>query len=283
MEDEATPRPRVQIQIQIVHPHDMLSENDYGDDEGSFSDSSSVLTSSQASYGSDNGFLTQTPLLSSSLPYDPDQDHPHHEHLPHRQASFSTLGEPPAILGSSILGDSDRDVVRADDSNADDDYDDDRADIVTVHEDDDDRAEEAVNSEPITNNDWHQELSSSIRSPRRRIYPTWPPYSSSYHQNHFPHAFPTAPEPSISGSTIRHHHSRRRVYGIPVDRLPVYLPFMWRAAAALKHVGHALLFAWAPALVFDGRFQWWCFLVLLVLALRKGWNTVEWFGGTASR
>ena len=281
---EGTPRARVQIQTTFHHERqDLVSENDYGDDEGSMSDSSAVL-SSRNSF--ENFHTMQTPLLSSSLPYDPDQDHPHQ-----RQASFSTLGEGPALLNSSVLGDSEHDLTasRMSAIETDDEDDDDRGDIVTVHEDDEERAEtEAQESEPLANHEWHPEPSSSTRSPRRRTYPSWPPYSSSYNQNHFPHALnpstAAAAAPSISGSTIRHvQNQRRRIYGISVDRLPAYLPIMWRVAALFMHIGHSIWFAWAPALIYRGRFQWWCFLVVLILAVRKAWNTVEWFGGTASR
>jgi hypothetical protein len=250
---EATPRPFPRV----VERHDGISDNDYGDDEG---ESESEFESGLSSRSSCNGGRrryseAQTPLLSSSLPYDPEQDHPHHEHLPHRQPSLSTLGDHAAtVLSSSAAS------LLQEDGESD--------ELVEVHEDD-------VGTEPIAVNP----------SPRRHsIYPSFPSYSSSYNHTHFPAPIP----PSSSSATestmrIRHHNVRRKVYGLSVDRLPVYLAVMWRVAAALRHVGHALWFAWAPVFVFQGKFQWWCFLVLVVLAVRKGWNTVEWFGGSASR
>jgi hypothetical protein len=243
--------------------HDGISENDYGDDEGESESEFESGLSSRNSFdgGRSRGYSeTQTPLLSSSLPYDPEQDHPHHEHLLHRQPSISTLlGDHAAAAGLSSSAAS---LVQADEESD---------ELVEVHEDDDDMGVEpiAVGASP---------------SRRGSLYPSFPSYSSSYIPTHFPAPIqPSSPSASESTLHIRHHNVRRKVYGLSVDRLPVYLAVMWRTAAALRHIGHALWFAWAPALVFQGKFQWWCFLVLVVLAVRKGWNTVEWFGGSASR
>jgi len=271
---ESTPRAAF-----VVPPrHDGISDNDYGDDEESESESESGLSSRSSYDGTRRGYSeAQTPLLSSSLPYDPEQDHPHHEHLPHRQASFSTLGEPAALAALSSVADG-SDHMLSSSSEA--------GGLVVVHEDDDCAAASTPTEHP--------------HSPRRRIYPSFPSYSALYNHAHFPapaHAHassentesqlptPTAPLPSPLSvpMSVRHHSARRRVYGLSVDRLPVYLAIMWRIAALLRHLGHSLWFAWAPALVFQGRFQGWCVIVLAVLAVRKGWNTVEWFGGSASR
>ena len=159
----------------------------------------------------------------------------------------------------------------------------DDSELVVVHEDDANRAAEA--DPTITTNN------SDSRSPRRRIYPSFPSYSPAYNRAHFPppaaHSPSSTPTPTTAVPAARRQYfgqpAKRRVYGVSVDRLPAYLPVVWRMAGAFRHIGHALVFAWAPALVFDGRFQWWCFLVLVALAGRKGWNTVEWFGGSASR
>jgi hypothetical protein len=247
--------------------HDgIISENDYGDDEGESEESEFESgLSSRNSYdgGRSRGYSdTQTPLLSSSLPYDPEQDHPHHEHLLHRQPSISTLLGDHAAIAAAGISSSAASLVQQDEESD---------ELVEVHEDDDDAGAEPMAVGP---------------SPSRRgsIYPSFPSYSSSYIPTHFPAPIhPSSPSASESTLHIRHHNVRRKVYGLSVDRLPVYLAVMWRAAAALRHIGHALWFAWAPALVFQGKFQWWCFLVLAVLAVRKGWNTVEWFGGSASR
>ncbi|KAI5818383.1 hypothetical protein BZA77DRAFT_243756 [Pyronema omphalodes] len=234
---ELTPRASRALNVQpILGRQDGISDNDYGDDEGSLSD---FETSSLMSSSSDNGERI-APILSSSLPYDPETEahYPHHrDHVPHRQASYSTLGDnAPALLSSSGPG--------------------------------------------------HSDTDSDLEDPRRRIYPSFPSYSSSYNHTHFPQNPAPHPPGSSSANTvssIRHYHTKRRVYGVSVDRLHAYLPVMWRTASLLRHIGHAMMFAWAPALVFKGRFQWWCLLVLTVLALRKGYNTLEWFGGGASR
>ena len=175
---------------------------------------------------------------------------------------------------------------------------------MVVHEDDD--ANRAAEVDLATYN-------GDNRSPRRRIYPSFPSYSPAYNHAHFPplaaHSPSSTPTPTTAVPVARHqyyehphrhqhyqHHHRhhrphhhqqqqlakRRVYGVSVDRLHAYLPVVWRTASAFRHIGHSLVFAWAPALVFDGHFQWWCFLVLVALAGREGWNTVEWFGGSAS-
>ena len=192
----------------------------------------------------------------------------------------------------------------------------DDGELVVVHEDDD--ANRAAEEDLANNGD--------NRSPRRRIYPSFPSYSPAYNHAHFPppaaHSPSSTPTPTTAVPAARHqyyehphrhqhyqhhhhhhhyhrhhhpyHHPRhyhnhqrqpvkRRVYGVSVDRLHAYLPVVWRTASAFRHIGHSLVFAWAPTLVFDGRFQWWCFLVLVTLAGREGWNTVEWFGGSASR
>ncbi|KAA8894340.1 hypothetical protein FN846DRAFT_421504 [Sphaerosporella brunnea] len=255
---DATPRP---LSRAMERP-DGISDNDYGDDEGETESDYENYESGLSSRSSFEGRRrrsseAQTPLLSSSLPYDPEQDHPHHENLLHRQPSLSTLGDHAAAAVSSSYAAS---LIQRDEEESD--------ELVEVHEDD-------VGTEPIAVNS----------SPRRQsIYPSFPSYSSNYNHTHFHAPIP----PSSSSATestmhIRYHNVRRKVYGLSVDRLPVYLAVMWRAAAALRHIGHALWFAWAPNIVFQGKFQWWCFLVLLVLCVRKGWNTVEWFGGSASR
>jgi len=274
---EATPRACQDTRVQPLERQDGISDNDYGDDEGSLS-----------GFGSDSGLSSQSscsgervpPILSSSLSYDPEPHHPHHEHIPHRQTSYSTLGDAAAaVLSSSMAGGSDYEG-------------DEGEEIVEIHEDDYQGAE-PQQSEPNPIAEAIPITPSASRSPQRRIYPSFPSYSASYNHAHFPQSSGGAAAGSSSNTATTtttavaprycHSHPRRRVYGVSVDRLHAYLPIMWRTAAMLRHIGHAMFFAWAPTLIFQGRFQWWCFLVLVMLAVRKGWNTVEWFGGSASR
>lgn len=339
-------RPGVRIVAQQLRTEAMrqdgISDNDYGDDEGSSICSSVSSTSNSCnsrSSGSNRStrYEAQTPLLSSSLPYDPEQDRPHHEQQPllqhqYRQSSYSTLNDSvTAALPSpgnslSIL------IPQIEDL-----HDDDEADeLVQVHEDDANNLSSSNSlsdrhstnnliryhndavAEAIASEDQVEAENSPVRkSPqRRRIYPTFPSYSSSYNHSHFPttpHHPPTPSmatisEPStatssrisVSKSTAspaspaspaapaappprRNSTHARRVYGISVDRLPLSLPVMWRTAGLLRHVGNGLLFAWAPSMVVDGLFRWQCAVVLLLLAAREGFYTVTWFGGHASR
>ena len=92
-EGGAAPRP-----IRRKNRHDYLSDHDYGDDEAEDSSPSPSFASTHSS----SRFEAQTPLLSSSLPYDPEQVHPHHSAAAlsnYRQTSSSTLNDTtPAAL-----------------------------------------------------------------------------------------------------------------------------------------------------------------------------------------
>ncbi|KAI5777517.1 hypothetical protein EDC01DRAFT_724314 [Geopyxis carbonaria] len=254
---------------------DRSSEHDYGDDE-----ESNASISGRSSMDSTH-YQSQTPLLSSSLPYDPEIQHPHEQQAlltnQYRQTSYSTLSD----LGHIS-------TTEPDDA------------IVEVHEDDASSASEPDPPNPTPTDDEPLHLiAGPKRTPLRRVYPSFPSYSSAYHHAHFSAATDSgnvstagstaAPPPPATGdscATTTDHAdgpTERSIYGIGVQALPAYLPVLWRTSALLRHVSHALVFAWAPALVFDGRFQWWCALVLVLLCGKKGYHTVQWFGGAACR
>lgn len=186
-----------------------------GDDEGS------IISTFSLSTTDDPHDDTNTPLLSSSLPYNPIQDHPHID----TSINFSDTATPPSPS------------------------------LISVHEDDD-------------------VPPSSLDGPR--LYPSFPSYSTSYNHTYFPTSSP-APTPAPPPPPPR------LVYGHELETLPVYLPVIWRCSAATRHIANALFFAWAPNLLFMGRFQWWAAVVVVVLAGKKGWNSIEFFGGVAQR
>lgn len=235
------------------------SDNGYGDDEESGSDSGRSSIDSAR-------FDTVTPLLSSSLPYDPNQQHPHHEgqallQNQRQQMIYNTMADP---LPLEPTDDNEED------------------EIVTVHECDPD-------------GEYGEATPKVQKSPIDRVYPSYPPYSVTYNHAHFPCA-PAGPSSATANTRLSLTKrkpannsvntpscSSNTVYGADVNTLPPYLPVLWRASALLRHISHALIYAWAPALAFKGHFQWVTFLVLLFLAGKKGWSTVEWFGGGVSR
>lgn len=155
--------------------------------------------------------------------------------------------------------------------------------IVTVHECD-------------PESDGREEATPKVqKSPIDRAYPSYPPYSATYNHTHFPSA-PAGPSSAAvntrlsltkrkpaSNSVTTTSCNSNTVYGADVNTLPPYLPVLWRTSALLRHISHALIYAWAPALAFKGHFQWVSFFVLLFLAGKKGWSNVEWFGGGVSR
>lgn len=210
-----------------------------------------------------------TPLLSSSLPYDPSQQHPHHESQAllqnqRQQMSYNTMADPLPLAPT----------------------DDNEDRIVTVHECD---PEEEYS-------DHDREATPRIqKSPIDRVYPSYPPYSATYNHSHFSNISagpssaiaitrPSSTKRKSASNSIRSQQcSSRTVYGADVNTLSPYLPILWRAAALLRHISHALIYAWAPSLVHRGHFQWMSFLILCFLAGKKGWSTVEWFGGGVSR
>lgn len=239
------------------------SDNGYGDDE------ESVTSDSGRSSMDSTRFESVTPLLSSSLPYDPSQQHPHHESQAllqnqRQQMTYNTMA------GSLPLEPTD----------------DNEDGIVTVHECDpeDECSDHDREATPRTQ-----------RSPIDRVYPSYPSYSASYNHSHFPSApaGPSSVSPNTRPSSTKRKSasnnikaqrcSSKTVYGTDVNTLSPYLPVLWRIAALLRHISHALIYAWAPLLVFKSRFQWVSFLVLFFLAGKKGWSTVEWFGGGVSR
>ncbi|RPB02585.1 hypothetical protein L873DRAFT_1673129 [Choiromyces venosus 120613-1] len=210
------------------------NEADSGDDYGDDEESDSTLSSNRSSMDSTR-YQAQTPLLSSSLPYDPNQQHPHHESQ--------------ALLQSSLIPVSYNTMPHL----------------------------------PPPSPPHHQS------SDHEGLFRSQPPYlagpSSStatitpLHRPSPPRRKPTNPEAHNSAA----RRSTRKVYGVSINSLPPYLPIMWRAAALLRHISNALIYAWAPAIVYQGRFQWLGFTILVLLAGKRGWHTVEWFGGGASR
>lgn len=204
-------------------------------------------------------YQSQTPLLSSSQPYDPSQQHPHHE-------SQTLLQNAQPVPSYNALTSSS--PAKAQPGNQ----------IVHAHEFDSDSDERQQR-----------------RSPSGRIYPyaSYPTYNRPYFScatattgpsSSTATITPTRPSPPPPRPTpVAQPRARRKVYGVSINSLSPYLPVMWRTAALLRHISNGLLYAWAPALVYQGKFQWLSFLVLVLLAGKRGWYTVEWFGGGASR
>jgi hypothetical protein len=258
------------------------SDNGYGDDEESVSSGSEDNDSARSSIDSAR-FESVTPLLSSSLPYDPSQKHPHHESQAllqnqRQQITYNTM----ATANSLPL-------EPTDDNNED--------EVVTVHDCDNHNS----SNENRFSDHGRDSTPKTQRSPIDRVYPSYPPYSAACNHAHFS-ATTSAPGPSAGYGTAavinrsvppkrkptNNAHkvprcSSKTVYGANVNTLQLHLPVLWRTAALLRHISHALIYAWAPALVFNGHFQWASFLVLFLLAVKKGWSTMEWFGGGASR
>jgi hypothetical protein len=262
-EGEATPRP-----IHSENRHDFFSDHNYGDDEAE----DSSLSSSLASTHSSSRYEAQTPLLSSSLPYDPEQVHPHHSAAAlssYRQTSSSTLNDtiPAALTITPPLPDS----TALSDSHS-------ERSLVVVYEDD------GAPSHPSEPN-----LGTTPKRPRR-IYPSFPSYSSSYNHSHFPPSS-LSPSPSPAPAAAPHAvysphtypHPKRRVFGVDVDRLQFHYPIIWRTSSTLRHLSHGLFFAWAPALFYRGHLQCWCIAVLVLLAGKKGVSTWAFFGGVCAR
>lgn len=205
------------------------SGDEYGDDE----ESESAFSSNRSSMDSTT-YQAQTPLLSSSLPYDPNQQHPHHESQ--------------ALLQSSQIPVSYNTIPHL------------------------------PPSPPHRQSSDHEGLFSSqppyLAGPSSSTATITPLYRPSP-----PRRKPTNPE----AHNLSARRCTRKVYGVSINSLPPYLPIMWRATALLRHLSNALIYAWAPAIVYQGRFQWWGLVILLLLAGKRGWYTVEWFGGGASR
>lgn len=228
----------------------------------------SVSASTQSSAASTSVRSEESmPLLSSSLPYDPIDQHPHHEEQAaiqnkYRQTSYSTLNDSIAI--SSAVGDD--------------------ATLPDLQETDD---EEGISPHDRSVSDSMLERGQAVRPEHQRAYPSFPSYSTSYNHIHFsppPNstASPTL-APQLSPGQRQRNRLSRRIYGVSVNDLQPFYPVIWRTTTLLLIVSHGLLFAWTPTLVFRGHFQWWCFLILVLIAGKRGWYTLEWWGGGASR
>lgn len=284
------------------------SANDFGDDEEDEDSSASESDSdSDASSTRSGRSRAATPLLSSSLPYDPQSEHPHHEQqslLQHnfRRMSYNTLNlnfnEPvPVPWDSNVDGDTESDVQVLIRDNS-------RDGVVTIQPD-------------------------GLSPQRPRAYPSYPSYSASYNHSHFstppgpsnfqqqqqqqsqqqpqrsiihrississassprPQLLPIVP-PSQAQQHIQNRrpskmptrHYVRMIYGVSVNSLPLYLPIMWRLGATLRGLANALLFAWFPELIYKGKFQFFTLLVVGFIATKKGWYTVDWVGGGVVR
>ncbi|KAF8425971.1 hypothetical protein EV426DRAFT_38399 [Tirmania nivea] len=272
------------------------SDNEYGDDEDDYycspseSDSSSSIRSSSEIAGS----RSATPLLSSSLPYDPNSEHPHQAfeqqsllQSQYRRMSYNTLTEPvPAPSNANSYED------------------------------------EGSEGEVILQDHGQNDSSGGatrVSPPRTRAYPSYPSYSASYNHSYFAASpatrsrsfnlhlpgsprsplspindgyFPQQPvqeqqQPQQSQRTrpsrLPLHHYLRMIYGVDTNFLGIWLPILWRTAALFRGLGHVLLFAWFPGLMHEGHFQFWTLLMVSFISAQKGWYTVEWVGGTVAR
>ncbi|KAI5809052.1 hypothetical protein DFH27DRAFT_249626 [Peziza echinospora] len=265
---------------------DENSDNDFGDDEDDShgsdleSGSSSIRSSSETVRS-----RAETPLLSSSLPYDPFDEHPHHEQqslltYQHRRMSYNTMGDNYAARSDSSHDEGTQDVQ--------------------IHVRDVDGGDDSGRPSP----------------PRLRTYPTYPSYSASYNHSHFSahlnhsnssrlHVVgspqgPSSPTNNTFPPHVHHsqpphvhtrpkpvklptHHYLRMIYGVDTNSLGLYLPIMWRASAILRSLGHMLIYAWFPNIFHRGQFQTWTCIVLILLSTQRGWHTVEWVGGEVAR
>ncbi|KAF8473374.1 hypothetical protein BDZ91DRAFT_790136 [Kalaharituber pfeilii] len=264
----------------VHHEDDEFGDAEDDDSCSSFSDSetSSIRSSSETARS-----RSATPLLSSSLPYDPNSEHPHHEQqsllqYQYRRMSYNTLSEPvPAPCDSSI------------------------------NEDDAPNTETVFRDYGVVDGSGAAE-----RSPLRpRAYPSYPSYSVSYNHSYFaaspayrirpsnflgplslandnlsprqqPRQQPQQPQRQKSNKLPTHHYLRK-IYGVDTNLLNIWLPILWRLGGLLRGLGHVMLFSWFPNLFYKGQFQFWTLLMLLFVAGMKGWYTVEWVGGSVAR
>jgi len=271
------------------------SDNEYGDDEDdcysspSESDSSSIRSSSETA-----GSRSATPLLSSSLPYDPNSEHPHQAfeqqsllQSQYRRMSYNTLTEP-VPAPSNTTSDEDEGP---------------EGEVIVRDHDQNDSSGGATRVSP----------------PRPRAYPSYPSYSASYNHSYFSASpatrnrpfnlhLPGSPRSLLSPindgyfpqqlaqeqlqsqqpqrtrpSRLPLHHYLRMIYGVDTNSLSIWLPILWRTAALFRGLGHVLLFAWFPSLIHDNHFQFWTLLMVTFISAQKGWYTVEWVGGTVAR
>lgn len=272
------------------------SDNEYEDeDDNSCSSASESETSSIRSSSETARSRSATPLLSSSLPYDPYSEHPHQAfeqqsllQSQYRRMSYNTIAEP---VQAPIITDSREDEYVAEVEGG-----------VRGHE-------------RISSNGAQSKVSPS----RPRAYPSYPSYSASYNHSYYSASPATRNRPSTlnllgsprsplspihDGYFPRNHrqeeqqpqqpqrprHSRlplhqylQMIYGVDTNSLNIWLPVLWRTSALLRGLGHVLLFTWFPSLVYKGHFQFWTLLMLSFIAIQKGWYTVEWVGGTVAR
>jgi len=155
--------------------------------------------------------------------------------------------------------------------------------IVEVHEDDN-GVPVVTETEPEENPERTNTSPSTERSLGRRVYPSFPSYTSSYHHAYFPAASPTIGPESPLINLRRHCNTPSEdIFGIDVNELPLYYVIFWAATNLLGHIAHVMFFAWAPALIFEGQFMWWTFFVVLLLVCKKGLFIAELFGGGAAR
>ena len=273
--------------LQDEDPNDLEeggAENAYASEPES--ESSSIRSSSETARSA-----SATPLLSLSLPYDPNSEHPHvafeNQSLlqyQYRRLSYQTLDdtEPiPLNCNSDVYSE--------------------RGDL---QEGVDDRGQ----GDPSRS-------SPKVSPSRHRPYPSYPSYSASYNHSYFsaspvthnrlpnPNQSPPSPLSPTNGTLHRQqvqqppsqrqhsqkpsilplHHYLSRIYGVDTNSLNIWLPVLWRTASLCRGLGHVMLFAWFPSLFYEGNFQFWTFLVVLFVAIHKGWYTVEWVGGAAAR
>lgn len=262
-----------------------------GDADNTYSSEPESETSSTRSSSETARSTSATPLLSLSLPYDPNSEHPHVAfenqsllQFQYRHMSYQTLNETehtPLNCNSDVYSE-----------------------------------RSGLQEEIIGHDQGDASRSSPKVSPSRlRPYPSYPSYSASYNHSYFsasptahnrlpsPNQSPPSPlsptnctlhrrqiqqpslqrQPSQNPNRLPLHHYLSRIYGVDTNSLNIWLPVLWRTASLCRGLGHVLLFAWFPSLFYGGEFQFWTFLVVLFVAIHKGWYTVEWVGGAAAR
>ncbi|TGZ77305.1 hypothetical protein EX30DRAFT_374746 [Ascodesmis nigricans] len=111
-------------------------------------------------------------------------------------------------------------------------------------------------------------------------YPSFPSYTTSFTPHHFP---APSPPPSLLPPTL-HPRDPRRVFGVAINKLPVWMAAMWRLGSLLRHTGHAILYAGVLGAGWRwGVGGWWVVGVLGGMAAARGANTVVWYTGQAKR
>ena len=263
------------------------SDNEYGDDEDdcysspSESDSCSIRSTSETA-----GSRSATPLLSSSLPYDPNSEHPHQAfeqqsllQSQYRRMSYNTITEPvPAPSNANSNEDENpevevivRDCDQNDNGGATRAYPSYPSYSVSYNH-------SYFSASPVTRNrPFSLHLPGSPRSPLSSINDGYFPQQPVQEQQQPQHAQRTRP------NRLPLHHYLRMIYGVDTNSLNIWLPILWRTTALFRGLGHVLLFAWFPGLIHKDQFQFWTLLMVSFIAAQKGWYTVEWVGGTVAR